>query len=78
MEVEVGRVLSVPGSIGCPSGWCMAGQHDVCPRLTCTCTRCPPEVHHSRAGLAPRIERIGDPMPWGTRVAELMLEDPGQ
>ncbi len=44
------------------SGWCIDGLHEVCMYLPCTCTRCP-GVHHSRAGQAPRIEKIGDPMP---------------
>ena len=30
------------------SGWCIADQHAECLYLACTCTACPPQVHHSR------------------------------
>ena len=46
------------------SGWCIDNLHAECAYAPCTCTRCDPDMHHSRAGQAPRIPNDGDLLPW--------------
>jgi hypothetical protein len=45
-------------------GWCLDGLHAECSYAPCNCLTCPPELHHSRAGQAPRVLRPGDTLPW--------------
>jgi hypothetical protein len=66
--------VTAQSSVGL-SGWCIDNLHAECSYAQCNCTRCDPSVHHSRAGQAPRIAHMGDPLPWD--LLNPTLEVPG-